>query len=380
MICLLLAALYLSDCLWLLPWNSVVLERLWPGRPWRFRSTAEWAANHRGALLLLTPLPGGTAFQLDAEPISLSPDGFATWTSSAWTSKGRPLQSAWALAWHEIETICVTDHDLFVNSKLVHRYPTRAAADAFAAYLERLRDASEDQRETILQEIAASRSDTVEIVRRLEHAGNATRHLRWMGVAQWVYMFVVVPLVLSRFGGPPILLGLAACLFGFALVNAGLFVTAHRELCPNERWKRVESAVLMVLSWPMAARAADLITRHHLSSFDPVAVALSLSEAGGRSSFIHRVIRDAKHPLETEEMAPDVNRICRWHTHWSRESLLRLVNTSDPQFTDPDQRPETGSHGDTFCPRCLATYDVEKEICSDCPGVRLRRVQHPKGG
>jgi hypothetical protein len=362
-----------------MPWNSVVLERWWPDHPWRFQSTAEWAANHKGSVLLLTPLPGGLALQLDAEPVSLSPDGFATWTSSAWTAKGRPLQPVWALAWHEIETIGVTDHDLLVNSRLVHRYPTRTAADVLAAHLERLRDANEDQREIILREIAASRSDPVEIERRLDDAVDATRVLRWAGTAQWIYMFVVIPLVLSRLGGSPILLGLAGGLFGFALVNACFFVAAHRKLCPNERWKRVESAILMVLSWPMAARAADLVTRHHLSSFDPVAVALSLPDAGGRSDFIHRVIRDATHPLEMEKMAPEADRICRWHMWWSRDSLIRLVNTSDPQFADPDEQHVTGSHGDTFCPRCLETYDGEKEICSDCPGVRLRRVQHPKG-
>jgi len=371
--------LYLSDCLWLMPWNSVVFESVWPRRPWRIRSASEWAANLNGALLLLRPLPGGMVFQLDAQPVSTSPKGLAAWTANAWSSKGRPYQPALGLAWKDIDSIRVNDRNLLVNSEVVHHFSNQAAADTWAKHLEALRGADEDERETISNVFQSSLTDTGEIRRRLDQARDATLWLRRTSTAQWILMFVVIPMVLLRLGGPLILTGLAVSLFSCALANAWLFVGAHRKLWPDERWKRAESVVLMLLSWPMAARASDLVTRHLLSSFDPVAVALSFPVAH-RSGFIDRVVRDTHHPIEMEELPPVTREICLWQMKRSLQSLTELLTTHHFEVTKPENGSAFGGHVGTYCPRCLATYGNDKETCNDCPGVRLERVDHPKGG
>jgi hypothetical protein len=380
LICLLLAVLYLSDCLWVVPWNSVVIERLPTGGRWRLRTPGEWAAGAKRALMALVPLSGGTAFQVDEIPISMSPEGLAAWSSSAWSPKGRPPHPGWSIGWRKIVTIRTNDSDLVVNGRLLHHFPSRRSAAAWAGLVETVRTAAREDREQILGGFFHSRADVDEVRGRIEQIRSSTRWLRVAGAAQWILMFVAIPVILSRLGGIVVLSVLAGILFAFAIGNAWLFVRAHHRLCPDERWKRTESTVLMLLSWPMAARASDLVTRHCLSSFDPVTVALALPGAVGRTRFIDRVIRDANHPLDMSGLTPETHDICRWHMTWSLERTFDHLRKHDHPVTDPGDLPEIRAHDGAYCPRCLSLFGGESSVCSDCPGVPLQRVDQPKGG
>lgn len=380
MICLLLAVLYLSDCLWVVPWNSVVIERLPLGGRCRLRTPGEWAAGKKSALTALMPLPGGTAFQIDEVPISMSPGGLAAWSSSAWSPKGRPPHPGWSIPWRKIETIRTNDTDLVVDGRLVHHFPNRRTASAWAGFLESVRTAAEGEREDLITDFSDARMDVDEVRTCIEQIAASTVWLRATGTAQWILMFIVIPVVLSRLGGIVVLSVLAGTLFVFAFGNAWLFFRAHRRLCPEERWKRAESTVLMLLSWPMAARASDLVTRHCLSSFDPVAVTLALSEAAGRTEFIDRVIRDAIHPLDTTRLSSETREISRWYVAWSLERLVDHLRAHNHRVTEPGEIPEIRAHDGAYCPRCLATYGGESRTCSDCPGVPLRWVDQSRGG
>lgn len=379
MIVLLLAALYLSDCLWIARWNSIAVERTWPSRRWRLRTPSDWASTARRSLVALLPLPGSAAGQLDAPPISLSPRGLAAWTPFAWSDKGRPEQSGGALAWSEIGEITTNDADLLVDGQVFQRFSCRSEATLWAELTASVRDAAPPEREQILEDFIASRMDPAAVRERLESVWRATRSLRWTGTVQWLVMFILAPAVLSRFGGPLILLILAASIFALAAVNAVLFARAHRRISPEDRWKRAESTILMLLSWPMAARASDLATRHSLARFDPIAAVLAVHDADQTRRFFQRVLRDARHPLEVEPLDPLARDTAEWFVSLWLGSVVRSAERLGVAVSDPAGSAANGGTTGSFCPRCLSTYESGASTCSDCPGVRLERADRTKG-
>jgi hypothetical protein len=242
-----------------------------------------------------------------------------------------------------------------------------------------VRDACPNERDRILRDYWASRIDPAGLRDRLESIWRAVRPLRWAGSVQWIVMFVVAPTVLSRYGGPPILLALAGSIFGLAAINAVLFARIHRQLCPDERLKRAESTILMLLSWPMAARASDIAARHSLARFDPTAALLAMPEVEASRFLLHRVIRDARHPLAAERLDPLTRDTSdRFASLWL-DRVLRSAKRLGVQIPDPAEGAGVGNHTRLHCPRCLSTYEHDASTCNDCPGVRLEPTGRTEG-
>lgn len=365
---LLLVLLYLSDCFWWLPWNSCILESARPGGPWRWRVAASTFGNQRRCLVVLRPLPASVNLQLDPWPVTVSSSGLLAWSSAAWSPLGRPEQDGWARRWSDVERIEATGTALLVDGRAFHRFATAEAAREAAAWLETLRTAPPAQRQASIDRFWDRRWRTDDVHERLGQAMAAARPLRIAGAAQWAWMFVVVPAVAVLFGVGWPLLGLGLVLLALVITNVGLFVRGHRRLYPQRRGERLEAALIMAVSWPMAARAADVLARHAVADLDPLAVAAALEGLAGRQEFLSWVRRDAEHPLAYDELDELGVAIAGQHQDTILPRLRRLVDQAGLR----EDFPPCEQGAAAYCPRCRATYRRLEPSCAACVGVELR--------
>ena len=365
---LLLVLLYLSDCLWWLGWNSGVLESPWLRGRWRWRVAGGVTGNQKRALVLLRPLPSSVNLQLDPWAFSVSPGGLLAWSSAAWSPMGRPVQAGWSRLWSDVETIEVSGEAVVVDGRELQRFATANAAGEVAEWLEGLHAAPLGQREALIERLWDRRMRTDGIEERVEKVLAEARALRIGGAVQWVWMFALAPAVTVAFGGGWVLVGLALGVLALVVINISIFVRRHRRLFPERRWARIEGALVMGVSWPMAARAADLLCRHALADLDPLAVAAALDGMVGREEHLSRVLRDSEHPLQLVELDQEGLGIARWHQERMAPRIRRLVEEAGVRV----ETPLRCSEGDVaYCPRCGATYRRRAPECSGCAGVEL---------
>ncbi len=297
--------------------------------------------------------------------LSLSPIGYAAWTPAAWTAKGRPRQLGYARRWAEVVTVAARGGALEVDGVVVHTFPLATTASILADLMERLRAAPEGQRQAILTAARDTATDAEAVRARLAQLEATSRPLRWGGAWLTLVLLVVAPLVLARFGGPLVLVALAlAAVVGVAW-NIAWFVHAHAGAWPEERWERVETALIMAFNWPLAARAASVLGRHTLAGSHPLAAAMAV-DGSASDRFVAWVVRDAMYPLAGQPPSAEAHEIVAWHARRERELVGRLAAAR------ASSAPMSSSDAAAVCPRCLATFARGVAECPDCPGVAPR--------
>lgn len=373
-LCLLLALLYLSDCFWWLPWSSSAIEQIWPGTRWRLRLPPSWAGNRRGVLLALAPLPQSVAVQFDSPSFSLSPTGCAAGPPAPAQATTHSPQRAtlWSLRWEDVDSIETRGEEVFVNSRQLHQFPLRKSAERLAARLELLRNASPSRRQALLLSYWREDTNLQAIEGRCREVERSARLSRWGGLAQWLWMFVVAPVTLFLVDGTMIIATLGGFLILMVAANVGFFARRHLQLFPDERWARWEAAAMMCVSWPMAARSADTLSRHRLAGFHPFAVVMSLPDSVSRTHYLGRALRATEFPLGLEELDPLGHEIVRWQAGWHFERFRELAAERDFEVEAIRLPLEFEPEARSYCPRCLATFMQERPECSYCHGIALR--------
>jgi len=399
-LCLLLAVLYVADCLWWLPPGAAAVEQLRPGGTWRPRLAPAWASNPRGRLVALAPLPLGLGIQLPPPPLSLSPTGCSTATGFAWTAAPSRPGEAWAVRWEDVESIEVHDRAVHVDGRRLAAFGRADTARELAATLEDLRQAPPRERESLLRETWHRGSDLQAIGSHLDDLERLALPLRWMGAALYGWMFLLAPVILVFVGGWPVLVALAVGCVALAVAAAVLFVRAHRAAFGDESWTRRESAAVMCLSWPRAARGADLLTRHGLEAFHPFAVLLVLSE--GNTAFegnaasedntasagtdgapeaaratLAQALRAAAFPLGLDDLDPLSREVTAWQTAFDLRAFGRLLTEAglEPDALAPAVTIDPLARA--YCPRCLADYSEMHPECAHCIGISLKPLPLP---
>ncbi len=377
---LVLAALYLSECLWWLPWNSCLFER-WgsPAGKWKVRCPAGWPSSPKSALAVLWPLPSGLSLQADPPAFSFSPSGFTLWSPAAWTTHGRPERDASSWRWDEVETVKAVGSSILINNREILISPLRREADVLATLIESTARANENDREQILTIYLCKSTDPEEASRRLNLALATTRPLRALGSLLWIILFIVAPIVLSSFGGSLILASLAASFSIPLAFTVALFMKNHNQALPEERWVRIESALIMCVNWPMATRAATILGRHLLQGIHPVALALTFRGRKDQDAFVNRALRDFAYPLQIEGLSRDALETVEWSVRWYRSRFEELARESD-LFTAPDSASPGGT---TSVPAWVQPVTCRGENrCLPCSNAvwAFNRARRPRTG
>jgi hypothetical protein len=106
-----------------------------------------------------------------------------------------------------------------------------------------------------------------------------------------------------------------------------------------------------------------------MAHYDPALVA-SLLYGADTDAFVDRYLRDLHFPIKDELADPLSLEIVRWY----RARLLDCINERLQRFGPRGAFARAGlmAEGDSYCPRCLGQFQIDREECADCPGVSLR--------
>jgi hypothetical protein len=130
----------------------------------------------------------------------------------------------------------------------------------------------------------------------------------------------------------------------------------------------------MLLAPPSAVRAHDVLSRHLLENFHPLALAEVLCAPETCQAFARQVLLDLRYPAfpvwPTNEAGPSSTE------QWSRavwleavENFVRRAGWKPEALVAPPRPLEPGNR--SYCPRCGAQFIARKGTCADCGGRPL---------
>lgn len=369
---LVLILLYLSECLiWVKRQSVAFISGLGDGG--RLTYPHQWLGNASGGILFLNPLPpADKVFLSHLPPISISPTGICAFNLQTLPSGGRaPNQTGQTLSFSEIKQVTTDGAYLLVNKERFAKCATSEQAKKFAALLGEMIKASPSKRETLARSWITKQFAVDEARARLRAGKEATKEIRLVSWIFFLFLFVVVPIWVSRVGLFESLLLIALLMIAVAAKTAQSFYQAHKQLYPEEKSERIESLLKMVLCPPAAVRAADLVTRNMLSDYSPIVLA-DLLTGNHERRFVRAFILDLQHPLKYEALDETGRGIVNWSAaEQLNASLEYLKNGRFGSLEELLSPPPRAGNSISYCPRCECQFVVHSVDCPDCPGVAV---------
>jgi hypothetical protein len=225
----------------------------------------------------------------------------------------------------------------------------------YAELLERLRDASVNRRDEMIQAWLYKAMNSQAASRRLRIFSGRSFRLRIIANLQFLFLFLVLPFVVEEFGAG-IFRYIIVILIAISVIIAIEFCTLHKRLLPREKEQRFKSAVTILLSPIAAIRACDAAARDLLIDYHPVAAAAALPTT-----------------QEFMDFAGEQLRLCRFGDYLNGQYQAMLQKQMERTFLRHRIEPKTLLYPSqkqrecvVFCPRCLAQYTKARESCSDC--------------
>lgn len=367
---LVLAALYLIECVrWIGAPGLAVVGRRGAGRLVR---PGERLGNRRGGLVWIgafqTP---GAAFAASPWPLSLGEDALCIETPYAWRRLARAPASRRVVEYAALrETAPVASgSDVWLGDTRLVATRSDAAARALVALLEQLAGATPSERRALLEDAVRARFARPRIEARIAEVTAARRRPALTAALLALTIFGAGPALTHRFGLVAIAAPFGLGLLAVHLLHLVVVFRAHRRLAPEARADRWIEFAKLLLSPPMAIRAADALSWHRLAEFDAIAVASVMASRDDFAAFVGPVRRDLAHPMAApglEGRAAEIVQAERTRTLAAVDALLAELGVTVAD------RPEGSSDGGGWCPRCLSTYRRSDGDCGDCPGVALR--------
>jgi hypothetical protein len=370
---LLLPLIYLSDCIWLVHRHELVFTALPWG--WRFLLPSTIAGTSNRGTVMLNPIPPlGFSFVCSPLPVSLSPDAALAFVTCSLQDQVEPDQPRRLCKLDTIKTIASADAAVVIDGRPFVTCSSPAVAQLTTTALSRVQQAPRSQRSKVIEKVLAESLDLAAVRKAVTRLRQRTRTLRVLCNLLFLLLLVVLPLTFARL----YLLWYAALLVGVLVTLVAailiLFFREHRSSAPDQRRYRVESVIVMSLCPPLAVRALDLLSRHLLSRFHPLAVAAVLTDRQRFESLARQVLLDLGHPLPHDLSEPEQRETEAFH----RGLLLRLLQELvENQGADPDALTAPPLPANEackwYCPRCHSQLTVERAECPDCGPIPLQR-------
>jgi hypothetical protein len=373
---LVVAAIYLAECVVWVPRGAVVFHRYWI-KTWRLLHPSAVIGNDRGGLFLANPLPPlGTILLSRQFMVSLSPEAAYSYTAASINPNWRPIQLARHVGWEAILSVEVDGKAVFVNAKPFFRALSPSAARLLAGFLRRVSALKASEREAAIRQRLAEAFDGEKISARLAESQTLARPVRWLANVLFAYVFVLAPILVWQFGFGHLGWALLAGLLAQTITAALLFRRAHRALFPDASAERFTPFVTMLLAPPTAIRAHDLLSRHLLERFHPLAVARVLCPSRRFEEFARRTLLDLRYPMLP--ICPAATTEAARTEEWSRQAVLEAaekfierVSLRPEELLKPPAPAEARNLA--YCPRCGGQFLSVELTCGDCGGRPLER-------
>lgn len=367
-----LILLYLSDCLWWLPRHAVLLTGARPRR-WQFRFCSGMLARDSGGPAPLPLLPWPRLCMLQTQPwhFSFSAHAITANHSLSWNKDGRRPQTGATLRYEDITRVEAKGDQVWINDVPWLTCISRAQALDVVRMVLQLQASTPEARIAALDALWQSHLDVAAVTERLGAIRKATLFPQITGLLQCITMFIIAPVISTQFGLAFTIIPLGLLLLATVVLNAIAYNRAHRRLHPENTRGRRGHTLMLLISWPMAARAADIAMRHSVHASHPLAVLAATASSASAQALADRLLRDLHHPVSINEIPDHARDVLFAHNALHAKNILQFMRhngLNDQQWNAP---PSLSEKETSYCPRCLSTYMRGDGDCSDCAGVNL---------
>lgn len=238
---------------------------------------------------------------------------------------------------------------------------SEAWAAHLAAFLMKLQSAPSAKRYTVIDRELRRMFALDTLKQRLELLAHCTLYLDSLCLSLLLFVFLLAPAAIYRFGLSRIWPTLLVTLLLFCSMTLVAFHRARRRLYPKSQNADLQSLFTIGLSPFAAIRAIDHLVGDVLEDFHPVAVAFVLLPEKEFLKFAEKELRRAKFIA---------------HDPVSEKSIACFLSAQkfDPQLLLQPPTPED-DRSRTYCPACLTQYVIEEGTCRDCGGVPLEPLR-----
>ena len=369
---LLIALLYLSECFIWVRKQSVAFISRWGGA-WRAASPTSSMGNAKGRALFVNPFPMlGGIFVTHLIPISISPIGICSSNLQTLPSVSRARQQSNRFLPFSNVTDCLADGVyLVINKERFAKCASPKQAKELSNRINVLAAASPSDREQLVRAHTAKHFAAEQAASTLAEAEVLIGPIRLICSLLFVFLFAATPILAITFGLLRLLIAVGAVLIVLAIQISIMFYRAHKRLYPDEKQKRIEGVVKMVLCPPVSIRATTELTRDLLSEYSPMVVA-TLIPGPNLTEFVRSFVLDLQYPLKHEASDSAAEETMRWATTEQLSASIEYLelNTFGPPTALLAPPERTGS-SISYCPRCGCQFLISDGGCPDCPGVGL---------
>jgi hypothetical protein len=371
---LVLVALYGWECACWVPRGSVGF-RTWFGQRFHPAHPSRLLGNQRAGFVFAHPLsPLGTMLVTSQLPASLSPEAVLGFVAPSVNPGSRPPQSGNFYRFDKIQKITTRAKKILIDGEIFLRAASVGLAAHFVDQLNQLKSLPLSKRAKAIQLLVHQALDVKAIEQRYREFQRQTQSLRVITNVLFLYLFILVPVMIWRFGlvssWPGLLAGLIACTTTIALS----FRRRHKQFYPHLEDERFTHFLIILLSPATAIRALDLLSRPLLETYHPLAVAKVLCTERDFCVLAANYLREVNYPArplcpQSESSAIQAEQEMRSLLKQEVESLIKKAGQNLTELMRPPMPTESACR--SYCPRCLAQFTVSTGVCEDCGGVSL---------
>ncbi len=264
---LVLALIYLSDCLFWVRRGSIVLRGWFTGRCAVAHPSSGFGSTSAG-IVPLNPLPPfGNAYVCDQWPLSLTEDAAYSYVATVPNHHERPEQLACCVRFDDIRTVTRDGAMVLVNDRAFAKLNSEMSAIHFSRLLVRLARMPAVDRNRAIDAALSQSMNPDAIRRRLARFRLHASPLRLQAHLIAVVLFGAVPFTIAVVRYRRFLLPSLILLAGFLLIQSVTFVIAHRRLFRRGGASRYRTAFTMIFTPPAAIRAAGCIEQRFIFCF-----------------------------------------------------------------------------------------------------------------
>lgn len=372
MLYLLVALIYLSECVVWLPGHAFAFIGTWSGR-WRVLLPGAGLGNDRGRFILTNPLPfaGGLAVATQW-PLAVGEIGMASLKVTNPGHNRRPLGLFSHLPWN-VEHFAAFHRTVAADGVPIFNAANFREAQWLATFLAGV--AEKSGRRSAVVKLLRETLDTKKLADRLGSFAASAQWLTMLAVVEFILLFVCAPIAWHLGGSWRFLLTIGALLL-HTIIGSILFYRAHRRLYPERKLERFQQSLLVALVPTHSIRAVDSLSRGLVGDFHALAVAAVMTSEPEFQRTAGVLLRDLRHPmpLATDADAPTAETATAFH-EVEREMLEKFL--ADGKLPPVLEHPPVDSADAAWCPRCLATYMSGVATCADCQGIPLKTAEVP---
>ena len=228
--------------------------------------------NRRGGFVVVSPLPPFTAvFAAKPLPLAISAEGVAAFQTEVLPGTSTLQRSGRSIGWSALKDVHADERKLRLNGDVFCEGDSVHQAHELAKLLRQLIAANDAQRPALIRDVISGSLDLKRLEKTRADFDQTTAFLRTASLVLTLFLLVLCPVTIWRFGWLPALwFILPALLLQTGLITAKLR-KVHRSLYPTADDDRFRLTLLCLLAPLVSMRAPAILSRRVSAEISRVA-------------------------------------------------------------------------------------------------------------